>query len=256
MPERIFRVQSADMDGNGVCHQTMTTGAWMLAEDGSFCAGSLGVLADNVLGNAAVVLTRSGQWPVTTELSLDIGAAPPCNGSSLYAEGFAEHADDKSVLASGRILDASGGLVAVGLTRLRYVAVPDEFAVEGAVEEPAPSLETSTLGVIGAEVARGNGSVRLEIANAASLSNPMGNVHGGILLCAAEIAGSEALRSDAGTLRAASLRIVYLRPAPAGEPTVFTADVVHRGRTFGVAQVVASDASGRTCAIATISHQG
>jgi uncharacterized protein (TIGR00369 family) len=80
----------------------------------------------------------------------------------------------------------------------------------------------------------------------------MRNTHGGVLLCAAEIAGSLALHADAGPLQTSSIRVVYVRSVPVTDTITYTTEVLHRGRTLGTAQVTARGASGKTCAIATI----
>jgi hypothetical protein len=50
-PERLFRMGQVTQDGE-LTRGSMRTGVWMLAPGGEPCRGSLGVLADDVLGCA------------------------------------------------------------------------------------------------------------------------------------------------------------------------------------------------------------
>ncbi|WP_342749330.1 PaaI family thioesterase [Nocardia nova] len=85
-------------------------------------------------------------------------------------------------------------------------------------------------------------------------ANGIGDVHGGILLCGAEFAAMSALEAD-GSLRTTSIDMVFVRPGNANDTTTFRAEVVHRGRSLAVVRVVAVNASGKTCAEATVTVQ-
>src|SRR6476660_6523591 len=54
----------------------MDVGPWLVV-DGRPAAGSLGVLMDDVLGQAVIVGRPGGHWAVTTELAVDVCAPLP-----------------------------------------------------------------------------------------------------------------------------------------------------------------------------------
>ena len=108
------------------------------------------------------------------------------------------------------------------------------------------------MALLGAVARRENGAVIMTVPGSGEFANPMGNTHGGILLCAAEIAGSLALHAGASPLQTSSIRVVYARSVPVTDTITYTAEVLHRGRTLGAAQVTARGASGKTCALAMI----
>ena len=239
------------------------TGRWLLGDDGTPCAGALGVLIDDSLGSTMLARRAGDRWPVSTEISVDLGAPPPCDGSPLVAE--ARCLDDSPgagvALAQGRVLDHAGRTIAVTTMRGRYVPV-GEAAISAGTIPPGTSARrdaaSSTLALLAGTVRRrgerGERGEDVELVLPADpvFANPLGNTHGGVLLCASEIAGRLALRSGGGPLSTASVRIAYLRPAPLTDPMVFTAEVVHRGRTFGVARVTSRGASAKPCTVATV----
>ena len=59
------------------------TGDWMLGPDGKPCRGSLGVLADDVLGYAVVAERPVGHWAVSTEIFVDFCSVLPVDGAIL-----------------------------------------------------------------------------------------------------------------------------------------------------------------------------
>jgi acyl-coenzyme A thioesterase PaaI-like protein len=72
-----------------------------------------------------------------------------------------------------------------------------------------------------------------------ALQNPLRNLHGGISLCASELAATGALRGDGRpSLVTASVHVVYVRPAPSGRQVLFTSTVTHRGRSLASVDVV------------------
>jgi uncharacterized protein (TIGR00369 family) len=110
----------------------------------------------------------------------------------------------------------------------------------------------STADLLGATMRRHDGGVTLTLAGSPDLSNPMGNLHGGISLCASEIAGLAVLQTSAHPLVTASIHIAYLRSVPVDAEVSFRAAALHRGRTLGVAQVVSYNSAGKACTMATV----
>jgi uncharacterized protein (TIGR00369 family) len=85
------------------------------------------------------------------------------------------------------------------------------------------------------------------------LTNPLGNLHGGITLCACDLVAQAAVGAAGGPARTASIHVAYPRPVPAGARVRFAAQVVHQGRAFGVVRVTAqNDDTGKPFAIATV----
>jgi uncharacterized protein (TIGR00369 family) len=105
---------------------------------------------------------------------------------------------------------------------------------------------------LAAEVVHTSQRAALTVKVSPALANPLGNLHGGISLWLAELAGDAALRGEGTALDTATVHVTYLRPVPLGTTIRVTATAVHRGRTFGVAQVVGTLPDGRHCTVATV----
>jgi acyl-coenzyme A thioesterase PaaI-like protein len=48
------------------------------------------------------------------------------------------------------------------------------------------------------------------------------------------------------------VHIAYVRPVPVGHRVSYTTDVVHTGRTLGVAHVIGRNEAGKACTVATV----
>ncbi|MCW2909151.1 MAG: hypothetical protein JWL68_3940 [Actinomycetia bacterium] len=255
-PEALFRVGAAAKEGQ-LARAQMRTGPWMRGCNAGPCAGSLGVFLDDLLGNALLAGRPEDYWPVSTELSIDLAAPPPADGSVLTGQGWPVSLEPGGALGQGTVTDSTGAVIATATTRARYLPAPQNLpGGPGPGSAPPspddPASPESTMALLGAVARHGDGAVILTVPGSDDFANPMGNTHGGILLCAAEIAGSLALHADASPLQTSSIRVIYARSVPATDTITYTAEVLHRGRTLGVAQVTARGASGKTCAIATI----
>ncbi|TWH16252.1 uncharacterized protein (TIGR00369 family) [Rhodococcus rhodochrous J45] len=248
--ERLFRV--ADVTGDDSHGLTeMHTGPWLADELGRPCRGTLGVVMDDVMGHLVSGVMPEGFWAVSTEIHLDFVEDPPVDGSVLRAESWVLGRSARAGLAGGRIVDAQGQLIASGTTRLQTVPLADP---PGAPEISPDDLDSrlrarSIVDLLDVEYARGASGI--EFGPSPMLANPMGNIHGGVLLCASEITGSAALAADAG-FRTTSIQISYLRPCPSDEPVTFAPKVIHRGRSLGVVEVSSRNTAGKTCTTATI----
>jgi uncharacterized protein (TIGR00369 family) len=256
-PETLFRVSPIEMRSEDV-RQSMRTGQWLLGQHGRPSAGALGVLADNLLGNALASRRPAGHWLVTTEISLDICKRLPADGSLLLGHSRPVMVQGLGGLASGEIADAVGDVVAIGTFRGRYTpGVPDlaegrygraDLGPHDIPVPERPSLES----LLAMSVDRVDSGVLATLPVDPMFANPVGNLHGGMLLCASEIAGSHALRTVGDGLATTSIRIAYLRPGPMTGAVTLTADVTHRGRTFGHANVVARGENGKPFGTATV----
>jgi uncharacterized protein (TIGR00369 family) len=255
-PEALLRVGAAERDGPGVRAQ-MRTGPWMRGPDAGACAGSLGVFVDDLLGNALLAGRPEDYWPVSTELSIDLAGPLPADGSVLTGRGWPVSLEPGGGLSQGTVTDSSGALVATATTRERFLPAPRAL-LTGSGPDGTPPVPEDTVGpesamaLLGAVARREDGAVILTVPGSDDFANPMGNTHGGILLCAAEIAGWLALHAAAGPLQTSSIRVVYARSVPVTDTITYTAQVLHRGRTLGAAQVTTRGASGKTCALAMI----
>jgi uncharacterized protein (TIGR00369 family) len=244
-PERLFRIDSI-APGRSSITGSMTTGPWSTGPDGRPCAGSLGVLVDNVLGYAIQSRRPKHQWSVSTEISIDLLARFPTDGSPLYAEGRVLQIDAIGGMATGQVIDSTGRVIAHCRQRGRFVPQsPGSAATTSSNQLPMADAAT----IIGVPA---GAAPDLPLEVTAELGNPLGNLHGGISLCASELAGIAALRSSNQALVAASIHVAYVRPAPVGTHLLFSPTVTHRGRTFALVQVVSTNETGKPCTIATI----
>lgn len=253
-PEALFRVGAAEKEGQ-LARAQMRTGPWMRGPDGRPCAGSLGVFLDDLLGNALLAGRPEDYWPVSTELSIELTAPLPVDGSVLTGEGWPVSLEPGGGLSQGTVTDRSGTLVATATTRERFLPAPRALLTAAADPPAAPDDAAgpeSAVALLGALTRHEDGAVIVTVPGSGDFANPMGNTHGGILLCAAELAGSLALRAGGGPLQTSSIRVVYARSVPVTDTITYTAQVLHRGRTLGAAQVTARGASGKTCALALI----
>ncbi|MBC2642115.1 MULTISPECIES: PaaI family thioesterase [unclassified Rhodococcus (in: high G+C Gram-positive bacteria)] len=248
--EALFRVAPVTGDATHGT-STMTTGPWLSDERGMPCRGALGVLMDDVTGYPTTARARAGHWSVTTELHLDFSRSPALDGSILRAESDVVAVDPNGGLASGRIVDESGRVVAIASARLRFVdaEMPTGSAPVDII--PARVNATSIIELLGAHHRRDNASAGLELEPSELLRNPLGNVHGGILLCASEIAGHSAVAPEA-EFQTTSIAMAFVRPCPGNEPITFAPRVIYRGRTFTVVQIAGRNRSGKTCTTATV----
>ena len=85
-----------------------------------------------------------------------------------------------------------------------------------------------------------------------ALTNPLGNLHGGLSVCAADLTAGAAVRSWDTPWSTESLRIQYLRPVPEGSPVEFRAAVRHTGRSRAIVDVTGT-VGGRLFVVAHVS---
>jgi uncharacterized protein (TIGR00369 family) len=253
-PEALFRVSDFAHDGV-VTKGSMQTGTWMLGPDGLPCAGSLGVLVDNALGLALIAKRPQGYWSVSAEISIELCAAIPIDGSLLRAEATLVQADAFGGLASARVLDEGGRVIALCSQRGRFIE-----SDQGSMPAPAwdadgdPLPHSSTSGaasLVGAELLPTADGAKLNLTVTPRLVNPLGNLHGGISLCVSELVGLAALQQSGPQLETTSVHVVYARPVPLGCSVSFHASVTHRGRSLAVAQVISTN-EGKPCTITTV----
>lgn len=271
-PERSFGVRRAAVDGDDIV-SAMASGQWLLGPAGVAPGGSLGVLIDVVLGFAMIRDRPAGLWSVSTEISLDLCAPVPVDGSPLVCQGRLAADDAKGAIAAGTVTDESGRLIALCRQHGRWVTVAPEVspsilgaaspAVDDSVDysadacaetwEPSTAPDLATFLGTRVELTEGGATAELEVTK--DVTNPMGNLHGGVTFAACDLAAQAALGAlggGGGPVQTASIHVIYPRPMPLGTAPRFEARVIHRGRGMGIVGVRVTTDGAKPCAIATI----
>jgi uncharacterized protein (TIGR00369 family) len=226
----------------------MTVDARHAGPDGRTAVGALGVLVDEVLGFSVIAGLPARSWTVSTELWIDVLAPVPTAGT-LVCEG---RTVEPGAFAIGEIRDADGAVVAQGRQRgRRFDVVPDFDAFpEPAIDHVRASASAGLDALLGlhpdADV------VRLPVTP--DLVNPIGRLHGGVSLAAAEIVATDHRVRDGCRLPTSSLHVVHTRGAPAGAELELRARTVHGGRSLRVTEVIGT-VGGEVCVAAWVSAQ-
>ncbi|HSA48621.1 MAG TPA: hotdog domain-containing protein, partial [Yinghuangia sp.] len=244
-------------------HGWMPSGPWLRGPDGAPHSAALAVLIDDTLGIAGARHQPDGRWSVTTELSVDYVAPPPCDGSLITSEGTIVASHARGALVTGSVQDTDAQTLAVMTLRSRYIPLLPELASEAAALQPtvgvvsdgpaAPdaACHDSLLAVLGASAVADGELVRLRVPGDIRLTNGSGALHGGVALAASQLAAS-CLLPAGGEMALSSTRITYLRQMDISGGIEFVARVVHGGRSFRVIEVVAYAPGGRTGTVATV----
>jgi uncharacterized protein (TIGR00369 family) len=266
-PEELFRIGGTPQADGGVL-LSMPAGDWLRGADGSAASAALGVLVDDALGNSIIERRPANSWPVSTEISVDYVSWPPPDGLPVQARSRVLSAPPAGALAAGEVTDSAGAVLAVATSRFHFVpgepAVPRGPVVPGEPggdpgrrTEPgalAQAGPASLLALLGADLRGDATGATLTLPAGPHLANPRGFLHGGIALCASQLAGERAL-SAGGSLPATAIRIAYVRPVVLSGTLSVTARVLHGGRSFGVAQVTVTGPTGKPGTVATVTCQ-
>jgi uncharacterized protein (TIGR00369 family) len=225
-PENLFDVGPVLIE-EGRARASMPTGPWLRGPDGYPSAAGLGVLLDDVLGQAVLVRPL------------------PVDGQLVEALASPALIDEAGGLARAELRDEAGHCLALATTWARFVpGVPAE--VFDPPELPGIADRGQCLADLLHVRIGETGDLRLPAR--VELGNPQGVAHGGVLLSLA-VMSAEQIFLGAG-LDVASVRVVYVRPA-AGELS-FEPVVAHRGRSLGVVRVDVKNAAGALCTTATV----
>lgn len=226
------------------------SGPWLRDPAAGFARGALAVSLDDVTGYVVAAGSPPNTWPVSIGIRIDLLADPPVDGSELVVTGELVARDERGGTTRGTVTDSAGAVIALITQRSHLVAV-DGPPTAPAVSFEAPAETVCIREALGIrEIARGV----IEMPATPWAANGIGNLHGGILICAAEFAAMSALGAD-GDLRSTSIDMAFVRPGSADDTTTFSAEVMHTGRSVSVVRVVATGASGKACAIATVTAQ-
>ena len=273
-PERSLGISRSTVVGDDVV-ASMASGPWLNGPAGAPPGGVLGVLIDDVLGLAIARHREAGQWTVSAEISLDLTGPVPADGSRIEARGRHVHSGRHGGLSVGTVHDASGGLVALCRQHGRWVTtVPDDPMTpseagtaaggppaSGAPAVPGPAVPgpaapwqppASLAALLGARAEPAEGGAMLDLEVTTGLTNPLGNLHGGITFVACDLLAQAALLAEGGPTQTASIHVTYPRPMPLGAKPRFEARVLHRGRSLGIVRVTATVDGMKPCAIAMI----
>jgi uncharacterized protein (TIGR00369 family) len=228
------------------------------------------VLIDDIGGFAIARKGAPGSWSVSAEISIDLMGPVPADGSRIEGRGRNVHTGRHGGISSGTVHDASGRLIAMCRQHGRWIttvpenaALPEEVAMPqeaGTSADSPPAVGASApwtppdslAAMLGAEVRLAEGGAELALRVAPDLTNPLGNLHGGITFLACDLVAQAALLAAGGPTQTASMHVIYPRPMPLGTTPVFEARVLHSGRSLGVVRVTATLDGVKPCAIATI----
>lgn len=250
-PERLFRVEQRHCE-DGALRGSMPVGSWLAERDGTPRVGALGVLIDNVLGNAIIAGCPHGQYAVSTEITLDAIAGLP--GRGVRAEARCIHVTSRTGYAVCEVVDAAGAVIARGTQRGWYVPAGN-VTPDGDFDDGPPPEADNLWDLLRLRAHDDHGSPYVELVASKAVLNPLRNLHGGISLCVSELAAHAALaRGSVPTLTTASIHVAYTRAVPADSTVRFDPVVVHRGRSLAVVDVTGS-VGGRTCTSARITAQ-
>lgn len=251
-PDALFQVDRVAVNED-VLSSSMPAGRWLDNTSGQPTAGVLGVLVDNVLGYAIMLGRPMNHWSVSSEISIDLCHRIAPDTTRLFGEARLEHSDTGGGVSSGQIVDDRGRLVALCRQHGRFVPTVPPKTPPRAEGGAVPSREPlDVLDLLNSKATATAGGAEMELATTPELVNPLGNLHGGITLCASDVAGTAAASASGRLLTTTSIHIAYLRPAPAGTRVRFEASVVYAGRTFAVIHVSATNEEGKVCTMATV----
>jgi uncharacterized protein (TIGR00369 family) len=245
-PEVMLRIGAVSVSADRGEART-EAGPWLADPAAGVSRGALAVACDDVTGYLVAAGSPPGRWPVSLGIRMDFLADPPLDGSSLHVTGELVGRDDRGAMTRGAVADATGRTIATVIQRSHLIDAP---------RTPGPHASPRILDVPDGPVRDQLGLVEtapgaLTMAPTLLSANGMGSVHGGILICAAELAAASGIRSD-GDMRTTSVDITYVRPCDAAQTATFTTEVTHRGRSLSVVRVVAANQGGKPAAIATV----
>ncbi|GAA1365183.1 hotdog fold thioesterase [Arthrobacter rhombi] len=245
-PEELFGLSSSGISPEGA-FGSMALGPWAREADGRFAMGAMGVLVDNVLALAVLAHRPKDMWAVTTELAFDFFATPAPEGR-LTASGRALTSDAGGGGSTGHVVDDDGTVVATATFWGRYIEGVPQAIID---QRRAPSLD-SRAGSIGELLGLSGDRDRRVLPERVDTVNPLGVIHGGVLVPAFERAAVDGGARPDG-MSTASIRVSYLRPA-SGD-IHFSVKQLHRGRTFASAEVTASRCDGKASAWALLTFR-
>jgi uncharacterized protein (TIGR00369 family) len=220
--------------------------------------GPLAILVDDVGGRANFYRRGSGQWTVSSELTVELS---PDGIDSLRA------APDEPVVASSRPLGPHGATLlaictlshrgsTIGGGTVRSVAIaggpdgPIQRGPDTLVRTPQTSLADL---MSAAPLADESGTYRLAQRPDSIINNLIGIVHGGVSSAGMELVASAAINhGQAEPLRTASIRVNFLRPFLAGDQSRYEGTALRIGRNSAIGDAQAVGDDGKVAIIARV----
>jgi uncharacterized protein (TIGR00369 family) len=220
--------------------------------------GPLAVLIDDVGGIVNSYLAGPHEWPVTSELSMELvpEAAEIVHADPqvpVLATAYTQGPKGNTALSLCGITHGKT-VIGCGTVRSFYVPRPATmpgYRVDTLTRTPATSLAELMAVRTGSTV---DGSYALAQSADPLLVNAVGSLHGGVATAGLELVASAAInrgRTEAA-LHTASVRVNFLRPYVAGGTSHYVGSAVRVGRRTGVADAKAIGDDGRVCLTARV----
>lgn len=267
-PERTLRVgRPVSGDHPDEVSATMVTGPWLNGPAGAVPGGALGVLVDNALAHVLLRNRVPDRWSVSAEISLDLCAPVPADGTPLTVRARTTHFGEKGGLSAGTVTGPDGTVVATCSQHTRWIPSPFkpedvEAFFKSRMAEPGRGMTAAEVYAAGgpasltelldARVRAADGCAVLDVPTTQELCNPLGNMHGGITFCAVDLAAQAALASVGGPVHTGSVHVAYPRPVTPDTTARFEAQVMHSGRSLGLVRVTALNEAGKPCVVASV----
>jgi uncharacterized protein (TIGR00369 family) len=220
--------------------------------------GPLAILIDDVGGIVNSYLAGPHEWPVTSELSMELA---PDAASIIHAD------PDVPVLASASPQGPKGnsalslctithGETVIGLGTVRSFYVPRPAEMPGyRIDTLTRTSKTSLTELMAVQTRPAlDGAHTLAQLADPLLVNAVGSLHGGVAAAGLELVSSAAVNDGraAAPLHTSSIRVNFLRPFVAGGTSHYVGTAARVGRQTGVADAKAIGNDGRVCLIARI----
>jgi uncharacterized protein (TIGR00369 family) len=225
---------------------------------GTPTVATLAMLVDHIGGLVNHHRRGTGEWTVSSELSLEL--APD-------ALTRVESAPDVPVFAAGQPCGPKGrtalslcelthrdSVIGVATVRSFYIAAPGHL-VEWPDGPTGPLPAGSLADRMAIRVAESGGAAKVLMQGQDPvLNNSLGIVHGGVSAMALELVGSAAVNDGRRDqlLQTTSLQVNFLRQFASGPESRYEGTVLRVGRSTGVAEARAVDDTGKAAIIARV----
>jgi uncharacterized protein (TIGR00369 family) len=220
--------------------------------------GPLAILVDDVGGRANFYRRGSGQWTVSSELTVELS---PDGIDSLTA------APDEPVVASSRpmgphgatllaicTLSHRGSTIGGGTVRTVAIAGGPEGPIQRGPDTLVRTPETSLADLMASEpLPLQSGIHRLAQRPDPIINNLIGIVHGGVSSAGLELVASAAINHEqTEPLRTASIRVNFLRPFFAGAQSRYEGTALRIGRNSAIGDAQAVGGDGKVAIVARV----
>lgn len=220
--------------------------------------GPLAVLVDDVGGIVNSYRAASHEWPVTSELSMELVPG---------ASDLIQAHPDVAVQASAWPVGPKGATALsmctithreteIGCGTVRSFYVPRPAMMPGRRVDSLKRTPTTSLAQLMAvsTESRAAGDTVLRQFSDPFLVNAVGSLHGGVATAGMELVASASVNADslAAPMRTGSVRVNFLRPFIADETSRYVGTAVRIGRQTALADARALDGDGKVCLTARV----